>query len=305
MNTQTTNPTCVLCGKTCECPYGNNPAPLRPEKLVIQRQIKQGDKNWIFIKPESDDNGRCCNVCNAEKVIPARIRLSCGTPNKQEFLKECKKLAREQICEVAREMSFETLGYADPYDLKRRVLNTPDADPFTRHLKELIVRGFKVMEKEADDNLELVMEYVQSRFERHLAIRVRTSPEDVCLTIHPLIVLLLNENYKGILKDLKEFEDEFFTHAEKIRKVAEEQVSQVVLETEPQINKTELRRETEKERTKNANKKKEIQKQQKKEQEKQLAIANARRLQHQQQRAREIAKKKKQATLNALQKIAV
>ena len=305
MNAQTTNPTCCLCGKTCECPYGNNPAPLQTEELVVEREITTGNKNWIFIKPKINENERCCNVCNAEKVIPARILQSCGAPSKQEFLKECKEITKEKICEVAREMSFEILGYADPYDLKRRVLTTPDPDPFSKHLKEVVVLGFKAIEKEIDDTLNLVMGYVQSRFERHLAIRVRTSPEDVCRTTTLLIRTLLNQEYPELLKCLKKFEGEFFTHAEKIRKVAEEQVSQVVLETEPQINKTELRRETEKERTKNANRKREQEKQQKKEQERQLAIANARRLQQQQQRAKEIAKKKKQATLNALQKIAV
>ena len=39
--------TCCLCGKELE-EYGNNPAPLK-------------------------DSGECCDRCNAEKVIPARL----------------------------------------------------------------------------------------------------------------------------------------------------------------------------------------------------------------------------------------
>ena len=39
--------TCCLCGKELEG-YGNDPAPLK-------------------------DSGECCDQCNAEKVIPARL----------------------------------------------------------------------------------------------------------------------------------------------------------------------------------------------------------------------------------------
>lgn len=41
---------CCLCGKECENEYGNNPYP------VIKRT-----------------NVRCCNACNDQFVIPARI----------------------------------------------------------------------------------------------------------------------------------------------------------------------------------------------------------------------------------------
>ena len=42
------NPICCLCNKSCEDEFGNNPAPLKSK-------------------------GRCCNICNSEKVIPTRI----------------------------------------------------------------------------------------------------------------------------------------------------------------------------------------------------------------------------------------
>lgn len=42
------NPICCLCGKECENEYGNNPYPVASE-------------------------GKCCNDCNATKVIPARF----------------------------------------------------------------------------------------------------------------------------------------------------------------------------------------------------------------------------------------
>lgn len=45
------NPICCLCGNECENEWGNNPAPLGDYK--------------------KDD--RCCNKCNMEKVVPARI----------------------------------------------------------------------------------------------------------------------------------------------------------------------------------------------------------------------------------------
>jgi len=41
-------PQCCLCQKPCECEYGNNPYPLR-------------------------DEGVCCDKCNSEKVLPARL----------------------------------------------------------------------------------------------------------------------------------------------------------------------------------------------------------------------------------------
>lgn len=41
------NPKCCICGKPCECPYGNNAQPVM--------------------------SGQCCNVCNSTKVIPARL----------------------------------------------------------------------------------------------------------------------------------------------------------------------------------------------------------------------------------------
>lgn len=47
------NPKCCLCGKECENQFGNNPWPL-------SKEVKD----------------RCCNKCNDEKVIPARILQS-------------------------------------------------------------------------------------------------------------------------------------------------------------------------------------------------------------------------------------
>lgn len=43
------HPICCICGKVCECKFGNNPRPLV-------------------------DKGRCCNRCNKD-VIEARIRM--------------------------------------------------------------------------------------------------------------------------------------------------------------------------------------------------------------------------------------
>lgn len=44
------NPKCCLCGNSCENEFGNNPYPLN-----------------------TDEEARCCDKCNAELVIPARI----------------------------------------------------------------------------------------------------------------------------------------------------------------------------------------------------------------------------------------
>jgi len=41
------HPTCCLCGKKCDCPYGHNPQPVM--------------------------EGTCCSECNFTKVLPARI----------------------------------------------------------------------------------------------------------------------------------------------------------------------------------------------------------------------------------------
>lgn len=40
---------CCICGKQVDFGYGNNPIPVKP-------------------------NGRCCDTCNLDYVIPARIR---------------------------------------------------------------------------------------------------------------------------------------------------------------------------------------------------------------------------------------
>lgn len=40
---------CCICGKQVDNDYGNNPIPVKP-------------------------NGRCCDACNIDYVIPARIR---------------------------------------------------------------------------------------------------------------------------------------------------------------------------------------------------------------------------------------
>ena len=47
-------PVCCLCGKFCECSYGNNPFPL---------PVKEGT------------SGRCCNKCNLFAVLPARRKM--------------------------------------------------------------------------------------------------------------------------------------------------------------------------------------------------------------------------------------
>lgn len=44
---------CCICGKQCENQWGNNPWPLKEK-----------------------DTDRCCNECNENYVIPARIILS-------------------------------------------------------------------------------------------------------------------------------------------------------------------------------------------------------------------------------------
>jgi hypothetical protein len=44
------NPTCVLCQKTCENEWGNNPAPI-----------------------VSMAYGVCCDTCNVRHVIPTRL----------------------------------------------------------------------------------------------------------------------------------------------------------------------------------------------------------------------------------------
>lgn len=49
------NPICCLCGTECEDKWGNNP--------------------WPLSDPEGGDNERCCNVCNQDIVIPARIKM--------------------------------------------------------------------------------------------------------------------------------------------------------------------------------------------------------------------------------------
>jgi hypothetical protein len=43
------HPTCCLCGKRCDCPYGHNPQPVM--------------------------EGKCCSECNFTKVLPARIEM--------------------------------------------------------------------------------------------------------------------------------------------------------------------------------------------------------------------------------------
>lgn len=45
---------CVLCGKTVQ-EFGNNPAP-------------------------AADSGLCCDKCNTDKVIPARLQVASGKP---------------------------------------------------------------------------------------------------------------------------------------------------------------------------------------------------------------------------------
>jgi len=45
-------PRCCLCDELCECEYGNNPYPLCAE---------------------DDTESRCCDKCNSEKVLPARL----------------------------------------------------------------------------------------------------------------------------------------------------------------------------------------------------------------------------------------
>ena len=47
-------PTCNLCYKPCENRYGNNPAPL----------------------DFGDESAKCCDQCNATRVIPARMMMA-------------------------------------------------------------------------------------------------------------------------------------------------------------------------------------------------------------------------------------
>ena len=44
---------CCLCGKTIESGFGNNPAPI----------------------PTKNEDDECCDECNMEKVIPARLGM--------------------------------------------------------------------------------------------------------------------------------------------------------------------------------------------------------------------------------------
>lgn len=304
MTEQTANPTCVLCGKTCECPYGNNPYPLgEVEELIIKDLGKATDGRGVILLSHSQKKGlRCCDVCNVERVIPARIRLSCrGGQSKESFLASCREIVQKQITKIVQDEAVEILTYSNPYYLKDALKNQSVLTPEMLKLKEKVNEKLTDLEGECNEVLRLVMEYADQRFHRHLRIRGRTSPEDVCSTTSTLAFRLAVPIIKPILNDIKNLELRYNA----LIKQAETEVSQIVLDAPAQTSKTELKQQTEKERTKNANRKREQEKQQKKEQERQLALANAKRLQQQQQRAREIAKKKKQATLNALQKLVV
>ena len=52
---------CCLCGKSVHGAWGNNPWPL-----------------------SDDANDRCCDACNATKVIPARLGIIADNRKRQE-----------------------------------------------------------------------------------------------------------------------------------------------------------------------------------------------------------------------------
>ena len=47
-------PTCCLCAKPCDCPYGHDPQPL----------------------DSGEDGAKCCSNCNSARVIPARMGMT-------------------------------------------------------------------------------------------------------------------------------------------------------------------------------------------------------------------------------------
>lgn len=55
------NPVCCFCGKECENKYGNNPYPA-----------------------DKDPKHVCCNNCNANTVIPARLAQAVDNKNEKE-----------------------------------------------------------------------------------------------------------------------------------------------------------------------------------------------------------------------------
>lgn len=58
-------PICCICGSECENEWGNNPYPI-----------------------SKDVNDRCCNVCNDNYVIPARIKNYLAKKKEEENKKD-------------------------------------------------------------------------------------------------------------------------------------------------------------------------------------------------------------------------
>lgn len=74
------NPKCCICNRECESAYGNNSQPIR--------------------------NGRCCDICNDTKVIPARIDL-CLNNRKKDANINPQQGRRNQIIATGNKWAIE------------------------------------------------------------------------------------------------------------------------------------------------------------------------------------------------------
>lgn len=286
-------PKCCVCAKSCENEFGNNPYPFASQKSLL----------------------RCCDKCNKEKVIPARMNhiFWCADveteDDKKIILNECEKIINKQIENIWHEV-LASKGVPRIEEIKHSITN------------------FKVLS--ADDNLVLqtlgtyltsfkdevvsivtsvkteVMVYASQRLGRHLNVRKSSSPADICLTTRDLANQLFYTDGIRLASKLKEINDEFLVFCEVRRRLLEEYIASqsenIVVEVRNE-DKTHQRKETEKERTKNANKSQGQKKAEKKKEEEKLALAYAKKMEQQKKKQQEIARKKKQAQLKQFEKI--
>jgi len=277
-------PTCCLCGNLCDCPYGHNPYPLA-------------------------EDGKCCNSCNASKVIPARMKglintqLLKNNPEEKEYLKKgCMNFVKKQLntIEAKTKEAHPEWGKFLP------CLNSDfNFSPAMTEVKKRFFANQKKINIIRTCVLEIADRFIEARINRSIRCHSTTSVEDICFMTE---VIIGNEFHKNDIKDLflkwVLLQREFYDAEEEERKRITDRL--VEADTPSETSSTSRSSaDEEKERTRKANKAKQSKAQQKAEFEKeQIRCAKIRAEQERQEKEKKrIAKAKKEKARRQAEKV--
>lgn len=272
---KTKHPTCVLCDGVCENKFGNSAYPL----------------------VESDSVARCCDACNRNEVMPARIEgvFRCEDikteEDKQRVLSKCRQITTHSVnaCYNAEPRPKNPTDLLDDI-LKSQFFDHPDIKAIALNVELLQEQYIAYINKD----IEIFIGFAIISFQKKLETCIASSPKEICSSV--IIDIDAEKQPIALIQLFKEtirLKNDFLDATDAIRQVIENELVATQLPQPKQEDKKKDKVTTKQGQTRQANKSKSEEKKRKEESDREAAIADAHRAEQQQKKQQAIAKKKR------------